>query len=151
MESTGPKPARDLDPVTIAAIAVLAYSLANIVHEGLGHGGGQFHAFRRWQGLAPLAVKKRHAKPFLQLADLVADSRLSDMQFISRLGKAVAAGRRFKAFQGIQGGKARHNGSMKITHTLCERSSFDSSPTCRPKGQPDLEDNDDFCPTPELG
>ena len=39
MESTGPKPARDLDPVTIAAIAVLAYSLANIVHEGLGHGG----------------------------------------------------------------------------------------------------------------
>lgn len=39
MESTGPKPAHDLDPVTIAAIAVLAYSLANIVHEGLGHGG----------------------------------------------------------------------------------------------------------------
>jgi len=30
---------KDLDRLTIAAIAVLAYSLANIVHEGLGHGG----------------------------------------------------------------------------------------------------------------
>ena len=30
---------RDLDRLTIVAIAVLAYSLANIVHEGLGHGG----------------------------------------------------------------------------------------------------------------
>lgn len=30
---------KDLDRLTIVAIAVLAYSLANIVHEGLGHGG----------------------------------------------------------------------------------------------------------------
>lgn len=30
---------KDLDRLTIIAIAVLAYSLANIVHEGLGHGG----------------------------------------------------------------------------------------------------------------
>lgn len=30
---------KDLDRPTIVAIAVLAYSLANIVHEGLGHGG----------------------------------------------------------------------------------------------------------------
>ena len=106
--------------------------------EGLRHGGSQFHALRRWQGLAALAVKKRHAKPLLKLANLVAHRRLGDMQFIGRLGKAVAAGRRFKAFQGIQGRKARHGGSMKITHTLCERSSFDSRPTCRPKGQPDF-------------
>jgi hypothetical protein len=30
---------KDLDRPTIVAIAVLAYSLANVVHEGLGHGG----------------------------------------------------------------------------------------------------------------
>jgi hypothetical protein len=30
---------KDLDGATIVAIAVLAYSLANVVHEGLGHGG----------------------------------------------------------------------------------------------------------------
>ncbi|HEU4940012.1 MAG TPA: hypothetical protein VFT97_00170 [Candidatus Eisenbacteria bacterium] len=30
---------KDLDGPTVVAIAVLAYSLANVVHEGLGHGG----------------------------------------------------------------------------------------------------------------
>lgn len=30
---------KDLDRPTIVAIAALAYSLANVVHEGLGHGG----------------------------------------------------------------------------------------------------------------
>jgi len=30
---------KDLDRLTIIAISALAYSLANIVHEGLGHGG----------------------------------------------------------------------------------------------------------------
>jgi len=30
---------KDLDRPTIVAIAVLAYSLANVIHEGLGHGG----------------------------------------------------------------------------------------------------------------
>ena len=29
----------ELDPLTIAAIAVVAYALSNVVHEGLGHGG----------------------------------------------------------------------------------------------------------------
>ena len=30
---------KDLDRVTIVAISALAYALANVVHEGLGHGG----------------------------------------------------------------------------------------------------------------
>src|SRR5262245_38782437 len=30
---------KDLDRLTIIAIAALAYPLANVVHEGLGHGG----------------------------------------------------------------------------------------------------------------
>ena len=29
----------ELDPLTIAAIAIVAYALSNVVHEGLGHGG----------------------------------------------------------------------------------------------------------------
>jgi hypothetical protein len=37
---TGPDPdAPRLDPWTIGAIAVVAYALSNVVHEGLGHGG----------------------------------------------------------------------------------------------------------------
>src|SRR5215813_13453105 len=32
-------PMEDLDRLTIIAIGALAYSLANVVHEGLGHGG----------------------------------------------------------------------------------------------------------------
>lgn len=32
-----PKPC---DRPTLLAIAVVAYALANLVHEGLGHGGG---------------------------------------------------------------------------------------------------------------
>ena len=39
MSATTPGPGKDLDRPTIVAIAVLAYSLANVVHEGLGHGG----------------------------------------------------------------------------------------------------------------
>ena len=38
-----PPPARppleDIDPATIVAISTLAYALANVVHEGFGHGG----------------------------------------------------------------------------------------------------------------
>ena len=34
-----PPAARDLDTATIVAISAMAYALANIVHEGLGHGG----------------------------------------------------------------------------------------------------------------
>jgi hypothetical protein len=33
------EPARALDRWTVAAIAVVAYALSNVVHEGLGHGG----------------------------------------------------------------------------------------------------------------
>jgi hypothetical protein len=38
MES-GPKPAPPLHSLTVAAIAILAYMLGNVLHEGLGHGG----------------------------------------------------------------------------------------------------------------
>ena len=34
-----PRPSKDLDRATLVAIAALAYALANVVHEGLGHGG----------------------------------------------------------------------------------------------------------------
>lgn len=41
MPAEDPTPAttRDPDPLTIAAIGMLAYLLANVAHEGLGHGG----------------------------------------------------------------------------------------------------------------
>jgi hypothetical protein len=42
LSTTPPDPAapiQDLDRITIVAISVLAYALANLVHEGLGHGG----------------------------------------------------------------------------------------------------------------
>ena len=39
MTATTSDAVKDLDGATIVAIAVLAYSLANVVHEGLGHGG----------------------------------------------------------------------------------------------------------------
>src|SRR5881628_3042569 len=32
-------PADSIDRITVVAIAVLAYTIANVVHEGLGHGG----------------------------------------------------------------------------------------------------------------
>jgi hypothetical protein len=38
MERPSPESSR-LDPLTVAAIAVVAYALSNVVHEGLGHGG----------------------------------------------------------------------------------------------------------------
>jgi len=38
MERPSPESSR-LDPWTVAAIAVVAYALSNVVHEGLGHGG----------------------------------------------------------------------------------------------------------------
>ena len=28
-----------IDPLTVGAIGILAYMLANVLHEGLGHGG----------------------------------------------------------------------------------------------------------------
>ena len=30
---------RALDRMTLVAIAIVAYALANVIHEGLGHGG----------------------------------------------------------------------------------------------------------------
>ena len=38
MEQPSPESSR-LDPWTVGAIAVVAYSVGNVVHEGLGHGG----------------------------------------------------------------------------------------------------------------
>jgi hypothetical protein len=38
MERPSPEASR-LDPWTVGAIAVVAYALSNVVHEGLGHGG----------------------------------------------------------------------------------------------------------------
>jgi hypothetical protein len=39
MEASRPGDTSRLDPWTVGAIAVVAYALSNIVHEGLGHGG----------------------------------------------------------------------------------------------------------------
>ena len=37
--ASSPPPALGIDRATLVAIAVVAYALANVVHEGLGHGG----------------------------------------------------------------------------------------------------------------
>src|SRR5262245_50444344 len=39
MEAPRPGDTSRLDPWTVGAIAVVAYALSNVVHEGLGHGG----------------------------------------------------------------------------------------------------------------
>jgi len=39
MEASRPGDTSRLDPWTVGAIAVVAYALSNVVHEGLGHGG----------------------------------------------------------------------------------------------------------------
>ena len=39
MEASRPADTSRLDPWTVGAIAVVAYALSNVIHEGLGHGG----------------------------------------------------------------------------------------------------------------
>jgi len=39
MEASSPADASRLDPWTVGALAVVAYCIGNVVHEGLGHGG----------------------------------------------------------------------------------------------------------------
>ena len=47
--------AKPIDRATLVAVAVLAYALANLVHEGLGHGGTCLLA-----GGRPLALSATH-------------------------------------------------------------------------------------------
>jgi hypothetical protein len=66
--ATKPETARDtgatLDPFTVGSIAILAYILGNVLHEGLGHGGACLLA-----GAKPLVLSTVHF-------ECSADSRL---------------------------------------------------------------------------
>lgn len=49
-----PRSGRPLDRMTVVAIAVVAYALANLLHEGLGHGGACLAVGGRLQALSAI-------------------------------------------------------------------------------------------------
>ena len=55
---------RAIDRMTVVAIAIVAYALANLIHEGLGHGGTCIAVGGRLTALDPrverLAQNVRH-------------------------------------------------------------------------------------------
>ena len=72
--------------------------MAQLLQRGL-RGGQEIASGVNQFDSATYATKQGLAKVIFQHADLMADGRLGDVQFLGRTGKALQAGRSFKTDQ----------------------------------------------------
>jgi hypothetical protein len=91
-------PPKGIDRATLVAIAVVAYALANLVHEGLGHGGACLLA-----GGRPLALSAIHFESDLGSLDLDARKWLAAGGTIANVVVGVLALAALRASRGTWG------------------------------------------------